>query len=109
MDEVKKRESSYESSFYNKAKHIKEIDTFISQMKQWNVSLHLNADLDDVPADDSLSHESIDMIDYERLTELDSDRMYRVPLGKSGTTIVSPYGFIQEITIMREESYDDIG
>jgi hypothetical protein len=107
MDEVREQEENYTNNYYFKVKHVKEIDGFIAQLKQWNTALHLEADLNNVPLDDTVTPENIDAINYERLSELDSGRQFRIPIGRSGSTIMSPYGFIREMTIEREESYDD--
>ena len=107
MDEVREQEESFTNNFYFKVKHVKEIDGFISQLKQWNTALHLNANLSNVPLDDTVDAESVDTINYERLSELDAGKKFRIPVGKSGSTIMSPYGFIRELHIEREESYDD--
>lgn len=107
MDEVKEQEESFTNNYYFKLKHVREIDGFLAQMKQWNTALHLGADLSNVPLEDTLQSDTVDTINYERLSELDSGKTFRIPIGKSGSTIRSPYGFIREMSIEREESYDD--
>ena len=64
--------------------------------------MHINVDLKSVDAIELID----EMIDYDELYSF-SKKEHEVPLNQSGSSIKSPYSFIEQLIIEREEVYDN--
>ncbi|MBR3358686.1 MAG: hypothetical protein IKG46_12785 [Solobacterium sp.] len=103
MDDQKRSYTNEESM---KLRQIKEIDLFKDTLSLWNTALHLNANIE--RGEVSVSPFREDVPEGRKITELDAGKNYRIPVGRSGFEIISPYGFVKRLEIDREENYDDI-
>ena len=93
------------STYYFRKKNLKAIDIFLSKLSLWSAALHVKVDMDSA-AGIQLADEISGEIDYDDLYSLKGGKGYPVPLNRAGINIESPYRFVEQIEIEREEVYD---
>lgn len=91
----------------SKMKHLKAIDSMLHKIKKWGVSYHLDLDLDAGFTDNN------DLYDYtvnpseSSLYNLATSQTFTTEINHSGIPLDSPYEYIKNVNIAREEVYDD--
>ena len=103
---MRKKRQKRDGSYYFKQKHLKAIELFLSKLSLWSFALHIKVDMESVDAIE-LINEMVWDIDYDTLYSFDVGKDFAVPLNRIGVDIESPFGFVEQIEIEREEVYDN--
>lgn len=88
-------------------RHITAVDQYIEDLKAWSFAFHLNTDFE---YNEINERQSVDMElspNRNPIYTFESGVSYEIPINRSGEIIRSPFGFIEQISIDREELYDD--
>jgi len=96
-----------DSSYYFKQTHLKSIDALIGKLSLWASALHVELDLRSVDAIE-LAEDGDGGIDFDALYAFGGSNTYAVPVNETGVTISSPFEYVEQICIEREEVYDDV-
>ena len=104
MDIMQEKRRKKDSSYYFKQTHLKSIDVLQNKISLWSSAMHIKVDLKSVDAIELVD----EMIDYDELYSF-AKREHAVPLNQSGATVNSPYSFVEQLIIEREEVYDNGG
>ncbi len=87
--------------------HIDAMDTFLADLRNWCFAFHLDVDFS---FSDVNKAQAIDMEISPFLNPLytfETGNSYERPVNRSGSYVVTPFGFVKQLTITREELYDD--
>ena len=91
----------------SKYKHIKAINILLAKLKSWSTAYYLNIDFTTkrpetrYPIDVNISPIESKLYSFE------SGPSHPIGINNSGMSIMSPFGFVSKIEIVREELYDD--
>ena len=107
LDLMKKKKVKRDSSYYFRQKHLKAMEIFLSKISLWGSAFHVNLDLDSVEMIDFMEEDN-DNINFDVLYSFDAGKEYEVPLNESGVNVKSPYAFVRQLLIEREEVYDNV-
>lgn len=99
---MKEKQRKKDSSYYFKQTHLKSIEILLGKLSLWSSAMHIKVDLKSVDAIELVD----EMIDYDELYSF-SKKEHEVPLNQSGATVKSPYSFVEQLIIEREEVYDN--
>ena len=98
-----KKQTQRDGSFFFRHKHMKGIEILLDRIALWSTALQLKINMDSVSA-----------VRLEEDREVDYDRIYsfpeadvEIPLNNSGNTVDSPFAFIDQLIVEREEAFDD--
>ena len=105
LDVMHEKQSKRDSSYYFKLKHIKAIDLFLNKIGIWSLAMQSEVDMHSSHAIQNYDEEP--EIDYDGLYSLQTEKMYSVPLNRSGVMLKAPFDFVECLEIEREEVYDD--
>ena len=90
-----------------KKSHLEYIEDFKNRVLLWGTAFGLNLDKDAL--DEQMMGQMSGSIDFYNLYSFSLDRSYNsIPLNNSGNMVYSPFGFVSELQIDREEIYDDV-
>ena len=96
------------NSLSEKYRHIQAIDSFKTRIRKWSRAFGAHVDFD-YPVDDiTVTMEALSLApDENTLYTFESGLTYDVELNNSGSTLVSPFIFVDKLEITREELYEN--
>ena len=101
-----RKTNSSQNAYYDQYKHIKAIHLFLSRIKVWSRAFHMSLDFHVADNESSFSVRT----DSDPLTNLlysfDDANLHPVPINQSGAFIESPFAFVDQLMITREELYN---
>ena len=107
LDIMKKKQAKRDSSYFFRQKHLKAIEIFLSKIGLWGAAFHVKLDMNSVEVVDVLA-EDTSIVNLDDLYSFSADREYDVPLNEIGVDVKSPFAFVKQLKIEREEVYDNV-
>ena len=104
-----RKKHQVDSMQVSKYRHIKAINVFLGKLKTWSVAYHLDVDFDENVINEYATVNTTISPAHSNMYTFEIGGAYSVEVNKTGTTIVSPFAFVDAIEIVREELYDDDG
>ena len=104
---MEKKKNVYTAENYEKENHIAALEKFISNIRTWCTSYHLQVYFDSAELNENLTVDTELPPDMNPLYTFEMDGSYRTAVNNTGDTIEAPFGFIKKLGNVREELYDD--
>lgn len=107
LDIMRKKRAKRDSSYFYRQKHIKSIEVLLSKLGLWGSAFHINLDMNAAEVFDFMA-EGNELIDLDELYSFSTGKEYPVPLNEIGVDVKSPFPFVRQLKIEREEVYDHV-
>lgn len=107
LELMRKKKVKKDSSYFFKQKHLKTIEILISKLFLWGSAFHVDLDVNSVEVSD-LFEEDNTIVNFDTLYSFESGKEYDVPLNESGIEVKSPFSYVKQLKIEREEIYDNV-
>jgi hypothetical protein len=101
------KKSASSSAHFSKYKHIKAINILLGKLKAWSKAYHLNVDFTTKRPETRAEIDTTVAPRENKLYSLATGDTYPVAINNSGMSMDSPYPFVKQIAIIREELYED--
>ena len=103
---LKEKEEEEDSIITIFEKHLKATDVYTDRLERWGEAHFLNFSFKDESEMSVVIDAMIPPIHNQAYT-FETGGEYEIPLNETGENIISPFGFVERLTICREELFDD--
>lgn len=105
---LRRRRFVLENSYDGMQKHIRAVNLFMDKIQRWSKGYYLSVNFNP-------SHYENVMIDidttprHNTLYTFETGEEYQIPINTAGDMVISPFVFVKQLEIVREELYEDAG
>jgi len=87
--------------------HSRAIDTLMQKMRIWSVAFHIPVNFEEDAIEDHVSIDPLHPPGSNPLYTFEAGTRYEIPLNISGDSVSTPFAFVTQLKINREELYND--
>lgn len=106
LDILKKRNYAAENSYSALEQHLRAAASLLGRIARWGRACYLQMDGAE-GAEERLVLDTEIPPQYNPMYTFETGKEYQVPLNESGERVISPFGFVRKLEIIREELYED--
>mgnify|MGYP004508289345 FL=1 len=107
LDLSNRKKYASNTANFSKYKHIKAINVLLGKLKAWSKAYHLNIDFTTKRPEARVDIDTTTAPLENKLYSFATGDTYSVAINSSGMSMDSPYPFARQLTIIREELYED--